>query len=122
LIDAVKAAYRPADDDTRWHEGVLRAAMPSLDLGLGCFGYFFDLSRGWFSAPVLLGATPAGTIPTYWAIVSGVSPEAAQRFGARVSPARGDPRRYSATRTFRVASRMIRTGPTTQPIDPYPAA
>lgn len=58
LADAVYAAH---PDDRAWLEGVLHAARPLLDRGLGVCGVFYDISdpeAPRMQAPVLVGTPP----------------------------------------------------------------
>jgi DNA-binding CsgD family transcriptional regulator len=62
-LAAIRAAYVTEAVDESWLRGVLEAAAPGLDQGLGMLAYFFDASdarrlRVW--APAVVGAVPSG--------------------------------------------------------------
>ncbi len=42
LISVIEAAYRVEQREGRWLEGVLEAASPLLDRGMGCSAFFYD--------------------------------------------------------------------------------
>ncbi len=46
LISIIERSYDVTVDDAAWREGILAAARPSLDRGLGILGYLYD-----FNAP-----------------------------------------------------------------------
>jgi len=62
-IAVIEAAYVLEGDDASWLRGVLQAARPSLDVGLGVAGYFLDASNPAHvrvTSPLLIGG-PEGS-------------------------------------------------------------
>jgi DNA-binding CsgD family transcriptional regulator len=53
LVGIIEAAYRPAPDDRAWAEGLLGAAQPGLDDGLGVAVYAYQLDPAGTQPPVL---------------------------------------------------------------------
>jgi len=61
LARVVDAAYMTGGDDQAWLLGLLRAARPRLDAGLGVMGVFYDIgdpTRPVVHRPVLVGTPP----------------------------------------------------------------
>src|SRR5258706_6731741 len=62
-LAAIEAAYDTGEEDADWLSGVLEAAAPNLDRGLGMIAYLYDASdvrHLRVSAPAEVGALPSG--------------------------------------------------------------
>ncbi|MBI5481659.1 MAG: response regulator transcription factor [Deltaproteobacteria bacterium] len=82
-VGIIEAAYRPAPDDQAWMEGLVAAARPSLDDGLGVAAFAYDLDPAGARPPALRPVVSARIHPGAWAAVQHVLGQVSSRLARR---------------------------------------
>ena len=82
-VGIIEAAYRPAPDERAWAEGLVAAAQPALDDGLGVAAYTYDLDPGGAHPPVMRPLFESRIHPGARAAVEHVLGRASSRLALR---------------------------------------